>query len=91
MIISNRGDFQILLKYLYRVLTRTSPHGKGCKCSKWGYYVGECPFPSKILVIEPGPSARIGDSSPAEHLHISGNAKEMGIHGIGTPAPEQDR
>ena len=83
MIIKNRGKFHLLLTYLYRVFTRTGPHGKGCPCPKWGYYVGGCLFLNEILAVKYAPSARIGDSSPAEQLHIS-DAKEgkVGTRGI---------
>ncbi len=84
MIIKNRGRFHLLVTYLYRVLTRTGPHGKGCKCPKWGYYYGgECPYPSERLVIEPAPHARIGYTSPAEQLHISDAGKVGGDNPTG--------
>ena len=33
-----------LILYIKRVLTNTGPHGRYCKCSKWGHYAAlGCP------------------------------------------------
>ncbi len=77
MIIKNPGKLHLLKLYLYRVLTRTGPHGKKCLCPKWGWYVGGCTSPNTILVIEHRTHARIGDSSPAEQLHVSDTDNEV--------------
>lgn len=49
--ISSLGKFGLLKIYLYRVLTRTGPHGKKCRCPKWGGYVGGCPSPDNMRAV----------------------------------------
>lgn len=41
-------------QYIWRVLLRHGPHGKHCRCGKWGIYVSlGCPNPSYKLDIYP--------------------------------------
>ena len=50
-----------LYYFLKRVITNAGPHGKFCKCKKWGTYVGfGCPNPNNKLLMNKY-SALIGD------------------------------
>jgi len=50
--INDWNFFKKLCVYFKRIITNTGPHGKHCRCNKWGLYLGlECPNPIHKLKI----------------------------------------
>ena len=91
MIIKNRGRFHLLVTYLYRVFTRTGPHGKGCKCPKWGWYVTGCPIPSKVLVASlEGAGFRYGKDGIAYFDNVKFRGRFQPETGLDQENPPQD-
>lgn len=71
IIIARPSKFHLFITYLHRVITNTGPHGKKCRCPKWGWYVGGCPSPGEQLHLTPELTKKLGahgiDTEPTEY------------------------
>lgn len=38
--LNNHLFLKLLISYIKRIVLNTGPHGRHCKCNKWGVYVG---------------------------------------------------